>query len=314
MNLISQLKQCGFIYDAIISVERDWKRKAGFFWWLYLLKELFLFQKYNLKQKIKIVLDRTDINKLFIENIYSKKYEILQKYYESNREKIKVIFSLNNDYDLERLKYFYGNLHEVFYCNCYKVNLLISDKDNIIDCGGFIGLFSIYAKELFPNTHITIFEPESYNFKILKRNLSQYSHIHLFNKAVGEKVETRKLKISKNVLGHTIDNSPDFDLNPGYYRNEKVEIVPIDSIVRNKIDVIKMDIEGYEYKALLGAKDTITKYLPLLIIAVEHSENQRSNIINLMKSIYSRYKFIDLNNMVICFYIPKKHQERINEL
>ena len=314
MDKIEKLQQAGGLYSAISQIEVDLARKMGLLWKLYLLQKLICLKGYSLRQKIKIVFSGTDVNKKFIEGLRSKRYEILKKYYDDEIKKFSLFFTLDNKNYFEKLRCFFSAANEIFYSDCYRTSSLILDTDYVIDCGGNIGLFSIYVKELLPHAHINIFEPESYNFKILKRNLSQYSHINLFNKAVGEKTETRKLKVSKNVLDHTIDNSPDFDLDPGYIGMEEVEIVPIDLVIKSRIDVIKMDIEGYEYKALLGAKDTITKYLPLLLIAIEHSKNQRSNIISLMKSIYSRYKFIALNNNVICFYIPEKHQERVNGL
>ena len=38
----------------------------------------------------------------------------------------------------------------------------------------------------------------------------------------------------------------------------------------DKIDIIKMDIEGAEHEALRGMKQTLLKYKPILVIEVHH--------------------------------------------
>ena len=45
-----------------------------------------------------------------------------------------------------------------------------------------------------------------------------------------------------------------------------VPTIVIDSLNLTGCDLIQLDIEGYEYKALLGAKNTIQKYKPVLCV------------------------------------------------
>ncbi|MHB8065112.1 MAG: FkbM family methyltransferase, partial [Ruminiclostridium sp.] len=57
-----------------------------------------------------------------------------------------------------------------------------------------------------------------------------------------------------------------------------------------KIDFIKMDIEGSEYEALEGAKTIIARYHPILAICVYHKKDDFIKIPLLIKQIEPKYK------------------------
>ena len=79
----------------------------------------------------------------------------------------------------------------------------------------------------------------------------------------------------------------------------------IDKITSSEsIDFIKMDIEGYEYKALMGAKKYLSSSSANLDICVYHNENDEREITNLLK----KHGFIiDINPGYMVFTINKKY-------
>lgn len=73
--------------------------------------------------------------------------------------------------------------------------------------------------------------------------------------------------------------------------SEEIQTDTIDSILENnKVDFIKMDIEGSEYEALLGSYQTIQKYKPSLAISIYHKQDDFIKIPLLIKSLNSDYK------------------------
>lgn len=57
-----------------------------------------------------------------------------------------------------------------------------------------------------------------------------------------------------------------------------------------RITYIKMDIEGAEYQALMGAADVIQRDMPTLMISVYHKQDDLIKIPLLIKSLNYRYK------------------------
>ena len=87
----------------------------------------------------------------------------------------------------------------------------------------------------------------------------------------------------------------------------------IDNILNYKeADFIKMDIEGAEYYALLGASSTIEKYMPTLMISVYHKQDDFVRIPMLIKSLNSRYRLYFRHyrklsvQETVCYALPYK--------
>ena len=71
-----------------------------------------------------------------------------------------------------------------------------------------------------------------------------------------------------------------------------IPVNTIDNIIQNQpVDIIKMDIEGSEYFALEGAKNTITKYKPRLAICLYHAYEDFLKIPLLINDLQKGYKF-----------------------
>ena len=77
--------------------------------------------------------------------------------------------------------------------------------------------------------------------------------------------------------------------------NSDIEVLKIDTFIKlnkiNKLDIIKMDIEGDEQKALAGALKSIKKYRPALFISCYHGPNQFLNIPYYLMKKLTNYTF-----------------------
>lgn len=145
----------------------------------------------------------------------------------------------------------------------------IKAGDVFIDIGANIGLYTLHASAwVGSGGKVIAFEPLPQNFNSLKNNVSlnKGENITLENLAVGEK--NGKIEIYYN----------DIEANSGmasaylseYSGSDKMDVVSLDKYFHQhpvkKIDFIKIDIEGGEYKALLGMKSTLSNYSPTLLI------------------------------------------------
>ena len=140
----------------------------------------------------------------------------------------------------------------------------INTGDTIIDVGAHIGEYTLLGAKLVGDKGLVIsVEPDHDSVKSLKENiiLNNFKNCLILEKAVGEKVETKFLyKVNEeDVYGY---------LDP-YVENKKlkkyseIEVTTIDDIVLsnnlNIINLLKIDVEGFEYEVLLGCNDTLKK-------------------------------------------------------
>jgi len=116
--------------------------------------------------------------------------------------------------------------------------------ETIIDCGANIGLTSVYYANRYPQARIIAVEPESSNFDLLKMNTKDYPNITCLKKGIWDK-ETN-LEIIDNGEGKWA-----FVTKEVVSQNENtISAVSINDIIKqfsfNRIDIVKIDIEGSE--------------------------------------------------------------------
>ena len=78
-------------------------------------------------------------------------------------------------------------LAEVFLDNCYIRGLSLPDEPVVVDVGGYIGDFAIYAVKRLKARKVVACEPSPRNFALLKRNVAVNRYgdrIQMLNKAV----------------------------------------------------------------------------------------------------------------------------------
>lgn len=112
---------------------------------------------------------------------------------------------------------------------------------------------------------IYAFEPEQSNYGRCKEIAEQWEHVSLFNCGLldrqGSIGFTSGLGGASRIENRQQDFYPDYD----------IAVTDLDSVVKEeKVTFIKMDIEGAEAKALLGARHIITEQKPKLAVCVYH--------------------------------------------
>lgn len=137
----------------------------------------------------------------------------------------------------------------------------------------------------------------------LKNNLINYKNIEIKSLAVSNKSKT--LYVDEN----STSNSANKTKNKGKI---KIEAKSLDEDIKEKISLIKMDIEGDEELALMGAKKHIQNDTPKLLISLYHNNNHYFKLPKLIYSYNKNYKFYLRNyggnlypTEIVLFAIPK---------
>lgn len=153
-----------------------------------------------------------------------------------------------------------------------------------VDCGSYNGDTILELNRIIGKVEkIACFEPEPSNYLKLIDTI----HCHdiaeeslCFEYGVWDKFETLRFKDKQNGASG-ISTSGELE----------IQCAPIDETLKDfKPTFIKMDIEGAELKALLGAKETISKLKPDLAISVYHNLKDIWEIPLLIQSYNSEYK------------------------
>jgi FkbM family methyltransferase len=139
---------------------------------------------------------------------------------------------------------------------------------NFIDCGAYIGDTIEELMKQSTNVNYTLsFEPDQKNLLKLQEQIfllkQKFHTTNFFAYPAGVYSTNDILKFANN----GIDSSASFDDNSTL----EVPVVSLDTIILNSDpNFIKMDIEGAEKEAIIGAKKTIQKYKPNLAICLYH--------------------------------------------
>lgn len=155
------------------------------------------------------------------------------------------------------------HLHRVF-------ERYIKPDDVVIEAGCHIGTHTIKLSKL--SNKVYAFEPLPSSHSILSTNLqlNKCTNVSLINKGVSNKPGTTKFGWvpDDNPGGAGLDDNPMGA--PNWVTSPKkdiaVELTTIDSLNLEKLDFMKIDVEGYELRVIEGAINTIKKCRPTIVL------------------------------------------------
>ena len=129
-------------------------------------------------------------------------------------------------------------------------------KHSAIDVGGHCGFWSFYLGGNFKKVYA--FEPVEIFRECFKKNIP-HENVELLPVALGNENSFVSMNVELENTGAThVSNKTDV-LN-------KVELKKLDDYEFNDIDFIKIDVEGYENQVVLGAKETLLRNKPIIIV------------------------------------------------
>jgi len=165
-----------------------------------------------------------------------------------------------------------------------KYMILKRPESCFVDVGANTGLWTFFMAKKGYKVHA--FEPSPRPYLYLKKHARPYK-IHVYPCALGDKNSVAELNLHFG-SGHDslVKKGSDFS-----GRKIKVSVRALDSFHLDNVGLIKIDTEGYEVPVLLGAKETILRNKPRLIIEVHTPyKEQIKQIAKILKEL--DYKWI----------------------
>ena len=208
------------------------------------------------------------------------------------------LYLYNNLEDYRSKQVLYGILN-YWYNNCFEelgksrennfnqyfdLDLIdVKDNEVFVDVGAYTGDTILnYINSYGKYKHIYGYEITLDSIKIMQNNLKDYDNIIIKRKALSDTrndffINSNEASASANTLSN--------------FGSDKVSSVTLDEDIKEKVTLIKMDIEGGEEKALIGAINHIKKDTPKLLISVYHNHDDLWKIPKLINTINENYKF-----------------------
>ena len=165
----------------------------------------------------------------------------------------------------------------------------VHSDDVVIDCGAHIGGFTRVALQAGARLVVAI-EPEEANLRAFRRNLERElksSRVILISKGVWETAGKLPLHLSTTGDSHSIIFA---QKGPG---DAEIEVTTLDVLAGElgleKVDFIKMDIEGSEANALRGARHVLERWKPRLALSGYHVKGDPATLCALVWGTRSDY-------------------------
>ncbi len=177
-----------------------------------------------------------------------------------------------------------GKSYENNYNQYFDLDLVKPNKNAIyVDIGAYTGDTIVnYINTFLQYKKIYAYEITDESIKIMQKNLKNYPNIIYKKTAIMDRTSIFYMN------DNSISSSANKVSNIGI---KQILSTSLDKDIKEKIDIIKIDIEGNEEKALNGAINHIKKDTPILDIAVYHNHNDLWKIPKLIYSINDKYKY-----------------------
>lgn len=192
------------------------------------------------------------------------------------------------------------------------IDSLLKENFVFVDAGAHAGYFSLVAASKCSKGHVYSFEPDQFNYNYIEsiKSINNLGNWTVENKGLGK--QNSILKFQSGISSSTGRIVEDGDI--------EVEVISLDSYfsrsLTNRIDLIKIDVEGYGGEVIEGALQTILKYRPIILLENHLGSNEFEIAWSLLCPYYLFFDFASQIEIVskpdkqIDFLLlkPRQHQ------
>lgn len=150
------------------------------------------------------------------------------------------------------------------------------NKQLALDIGANVGLWSRSLCRHFEK--VIAFEPVALFRECLEKNVSA-ANIEISELALGDQDTRATMIITEGNTGHS-------HLDPSSIGQGNIQVVRLDSLNLESVSYIKIDCEGYEYRVLQGAEQTVRRCRPVVVVEQKPHDAYSSQ--------YSQHAAVDL--------------------
>jgi len=140
------------------------------------------------------------------------------------------------------------------------VRALVRPGDHVLDVGANIGYYLLlFQQTVGLSGSITCIEPDPDNLRELRSNITRngFQNVRLLEAAVGS--AEGRVSIARG-LNSCVDDDTD--------RGHEARLVALDSVADQPVDLLKIDVEGYELEVLRGACVLLERQQPTVLLEV----------------------------------------------
>jgi FkbM family methyltransferase len=188
-------------------------------------------------------------------------------------------------------------LGEILHEKQYALQSQLPPRPVIVDAGANIGTSAMWFLGCYPDATLHAFEPASGNYRLLAENFAHVEGARIFQAALGKRAAEMTLYHAGSTGEHSLMSSGIGE------EEERVPVVTLASHMEaenlDRIDLLKLDVEGSELDVLVGLGERI-RDVRLLVGEVHEKLVDEGEF----------YRFLDEHGFRIC----QKHYFRESDL
>ena len=162
-----------------------------------------------------------------------------------------------------------------------------TDSPYIIDCGANMGMSIIYFKKLYPKATIVAFEADTHIYSFLKKNVASFGFtgVTILHNAVWDNAGETLSFLSEGGAGGRVAPKEE---GVTFYN---VDTVRLKSYLNKRVDFLKVDIEGAEYRVIFDCAEELKNVQTLFLEYHSFFDNaqQLGEMLNIVKNAGFRY-------------------------
>lgn len=170
-----------------------------------------------------------------------------------------------------------------------------------VDAGGFDGdTTEEFCKRCPDYQKVLLFEPSASNIKKAHARLRELHSIDFIEKGLSDAVGALSFDSDAGSASAVSESG-----------SSKIHVTTLDIEVKEKVSFVKMDLEGWELKALEGSRRHILEDHPKLAIAVYHHPSDFWRVFNFVMGVRPDYKVLLRHytegwSETVMFFVPKQ--------